>query len=189
MVDVYEQCPVLENDSFLFRLVNIYDSSDLLKVYSDKEAVLLFNSDNCHGDNFYYVTMEQMEEAINYWIMEYERKGFVRWSIVDKEKKIIFGTIELYRRAAKDYFNECGLLRLDLRSDYENETSILSILSLIVPQTFDLFDCKMIATKAKGFAKERIQALTKMEFNVSDQSLIGHDQTIYKDYWVFHKME
>lgn len=189
MVDVYEKCPILENDSFLLRFVDIHDASDLLKVYSDKLAVPFFNSDNCHGDTFHYVTMEQMKDAILYWIMEYERKGFVRWSIVDKEKGIVIGTIELFHRVAKDYFHACGLLRLDLRSDYENETSIFSILSLIVPRAFELFNCHMIVTKVKRGARERIHAVTKMEFYLSDQYLIGHDQTRYKDYWIFQKME
>ena len=33
------------------------------------------------------------------------------------------------------------MLRLDLRSDYENADSIREILSLIVPSAFDLFGC------------------------------------------------
>ncbi|MBA4687563.1 MAG: N-acetyltransferase [Candidatus Galacturonibacter soehngenii] len=189
MVDVYDKCPILENKSFLLRFVELRDAMDMLKVYSDQLAVPFFNSDNCHGDTFHYVTIEQMKDAILFWIMEYERKGFVRWSIVDNEKNIVIGTIELFHRVAKDYFHACGLLRLDLRSDYENETSIFSILSLIIPQAFELFSCNKIATKAKEFAKERIHALTKMEFNLSDQSLIGYDKSRYKDYWVLHKME
>ena len=35
-----------------------------------------------------------------------------------KNTNCAMGTIELFNRKAKDYFNNCGLLRLDLRSDY-----------------------------------------------------------------------
>ena len=59
-MNIYEECPVLENDLFLLRMVEENDVKDLLKVYSDIKAVPLFNSDNCHGDNFYYETIERM---------------------------------------------------------------------------------------------------------------------------------
>ena len=58
MNNVYEECPILENDRFLLRFVTKEDATDLLKVYSDKNALPFFNSDNCHGDNFYYSTKE-----------------------------------------------------------------------------------------------------------------------------------
>lgn len=187
MLSVYKQCPILENDLYQLRLVEMKDANDLLKVYSDKLAVPIFNSDNCHGDTFYYTTIERMKEAIAYWIMEYKRSGFVRWSIVDKNKKEVIGMIELFQRNASDYFNACGLLRLDLRSDYEYENYIVDILSLILPKTFAMFDCEIIATKAVALAEERINALKKMDLKLSHASLVGHDRTEYKDYWVIHK--
>ncbi|WP_349768907.1 hypothetical protein [Hungatella hominis] len=54
MTDVYENCPVFENDSYILRMTSQQDKSDLLKVYSDKAAVSFFNSDNCGSDDFYY---------------------------------------------------------------------------------------------------------------------------------------
>jgi hypothetical protein len=55
---VYENCPVFQNENFSLSLVQQNDLNDLLKVYSDKKSVPFFNSDNCHGDNFYYATSE-----------------------------------------------------------------------------------------------------------------------------------
>lgn len=46
-IDVYEQIPVMENEKFLLREIEDGDAEHLLKVYSDKNAVPLFNSDNC----------------------------------------------------------------------------------------------------------------------------------------------
>ena len=51
--NISETCPVLESEKFLLRLVENEDCDDLLKVYSDKNALPFFNSDNCDGDNFW----------------------------------------------------------------------------------------------------------------------------------------
>lgn len=186
-MDIYKTCPQFENEHFLLRYVSESDCLDLLKVYSDKKAVPFFNSDNCYGDNFYYTTKERMLEAIRYWFFEYDRKGFVRWSIVDKNTDTAIGTIELFRRKSDDYFTNCGLLRLDLRSDYEKADKIIDILSPILHPAFKLFHCKKIATKAIPEAKERIAALKNLGFILSDEKLIGHDGTEYTDYFVINK--
>ena len=49
MSDVYENCPAFENDKFLLRFSQLDDAEDLVSVYSDKNALPFFNSDNCHG--------------------------------------------------------------------------------------------------------------------------------------------
>ena len=182
---IYESCPVIENDNFKLRLVSLEDCCDLLKVYSDEKAVSLFNSDNCGGDDFHYTTYERMKQAIEYWLFEYDRKGFVRFSIVDKKPSEAVGTIELFNRVAEDYFNNCGLLRLDLRSDYEKENVIKDILSLIVFKAFDLFCCDKVAIKAIPEAKERIKAIEELGFVRSEEKLIGtHDLINYDSYYV-----
>lgn len=184
MQDVYSVCPVMENERYRLRLVSQADCADLLKVYSDERAVPLFNSDNCHGDNFHYTTIERMRSAIEFWLFSYEKRYFVRWGIVDKRSCEVIGTIELFCRKAEDYFTDCGILRLDLRSDYEHEGDIWEILELIIPEAYALFDCSMIATKAVPAAKERIRALERLGFTRSDEKLIGHDGTEYMDYFV-----
>ena len=65
--NIYKVCPTLEDDRFLMRLVEEDDTKDLLETYSDKHAVPFFNSDNCHGDNFYYETNSRMIEAVKFW--------------------------------------------------------------------------------------------------------------------------
>ncbi|MBO5361122.1 MAG: GNAT family N-acetyltransferase [Clostridia bacterium] len=187
MKGVYKECPRFENDEYLIRCVSLDDSSDLLKVYSDKKAVALFNSDNCGGDTFYYTTEEKMKEVIGYWQWEYAREGFVRWSIIDKDNSEAIGTIEIFNRKAEDYFNNCGLVRLDLRSDYENTDRIINILSLIIDLIYKIFGCDKIATKAVEKARERIEALKKLGFMLSDKNLIGHNGEIFSDYYVMIK--
>lgn len=185
MSNVYETCPVLENEQFLLRLVEENDVKDLVKVYSDKNALPFFNSDNCAGDNFYYPTEERMLEAIKYWLMEYSNKGFVRFTIVDKTKQEAVGTIELFHRISEDYYNNYGILRLDLRSDYEKHEVIENILSVIIAPAYEMFDCTMIATKAPIYAVERMEALENRGFEKSEEPLVGgHDGKQYYDYWV-----
>lgn len=185
-VDVYARCPRLENDRFLLRLLEEGDADDLLRVYSDKLAVPFFNDDNC-SSGFYMTELEHIQGAIRYWLWEYERRGFVRMTIVDKRTGEAVGTIELFNRQAQDDFNDCGLLRLDLRSDYEREDAISSILSLIVPPAYDLFACSMVATKAVPAATERIAALTRMGFARSEAYVVGHDGRRYGDYYVLYR--
>lgn len=47
MQDVYQSCPTFENERYRLRFLLPDDCADLLKVYSDKETVPFFNSDNC----------------------------------------------------------------------------------------------------------------------------------------------
>lgn len=199
MVSPYEKCPIYENENYLLRLVETTDAWDLLQVYSDEKAVPYFNSDNCNGDDFHYTTLERMQSAIGFWLWAYQDKGFVRWAIIDKNQRQAIGTIELFNRgggqdqdqdsqsAQRDYFNNCGLLRLDLRSDYERRDSIQEILSLIVPPTFELFACQMIATKIPPFATQRRAAAEQLGFVASEEKLIGgDDHKVYLDYFVLH---
>lgn len=183
-MNVYENCPRVENGRFCLRRVSEQDCDDLLKVYSDPDAVPLFNGDNCHGDDFHYTTAERMMQAIRFWRWSYEQGDFVRWSIVDKGLNCAIGTVELFPRVSQDSYSGSTILRLDLRSDYEKEADITGILSLVVPPAFRWFGCDRIVTKAKPMARERISALRQAGFVPGNLPLIGHDGTAYGDYWV-----
>jgi len=183
-MNVYEHCPSIESEKFQLRFVTEQDRDDLLRVYSDEAAVPLFNSDNCHGDDFHYTTAERMMEAIRFWIWSYAQGYFVRWSIVDRKAGCAVGTVELFHRVSEDSFNGSAVLRLDLRSDYEREADLVDILGLIVPKAYGWFGSDRIVTKAKPIATERIKALRKTGFAPEDAPLIGQDGTQYGDYWV-----
>lgn len=186
-MNIYEACPAIQNEKYLLRLVTDDDLSDLLKVYSDVNAVQFFNGDNCHGDDFHYTTVERMRQALDFWKQAYKNGWFVRFAIVDKHTNRAVGTIEEFHRKADDFFTGCGLLRLDLRSDYEKYNEIKNILSLIVIPSFEMFGCKIVATKAVPSATERIKALKALGFVKSQEVLVGHDGTKHYDYFVFEK--
>lgn len=187
-LDVFETCPILANENYLIRLIEGKDKEDLLKVYSDKLALPFFNSDNCHGSNFYISNLFDMENTILYWLKEYhENKGFIRLSIVDKKRLQVIGTIEVFKRVADDFFNHCVLLRVDVGSENENSSLLTEIFSLISDSFIDWFDVSFIAAKAPIYAVERIESLKKVGYTKSDQPLVGHMGIKYYGYWIKRK--
>lgn len=183
-MNIYETCPTLENEKFLLRLVEDGDCDDLLRVYSDKNALPFFNSDNCDGDNFYYATKERMTEALGFWNLSYENGWFARLSIVDKAVLHVIGTIELCLRVSEDEFNHMGILRVDVRSDYEKEDVLYDIITLIIPHIPEMLGCKGIMTKAPIYAVERMKAIQKAGFTKAEHLLIGKTGYAYDGYWI-----
>ncbi len=57
----------------------------------------------------------------------------------------------------------------------------------MLPSTFEMFACDMVATKIIPEAKERIKALEKMSFIARSEKLIGHDGTEYDCYYAMSK--
>lgn len=183
-MDIYEICPRLESANYLLRQTCLEDCGDLLKVYSDPAAWPIFNSDNCTGD-FHITKPEDMENCIRFWLDEYAMRYYIRWSIIDKATNVAVGTVELFNRTAQDFYNNVGLLRLDLRSDYETAEAIQEIVSMLIPCSFDLFSCDRIATKIPPCARARAQTLTEFGFHASPELLYGHDGRAYGDYYIY----
>lgn len=183
-MNIYEECPTLENDRFLIRLTTKEDCVDLLEVYSDKNALPFFNSDNCHGDNFYYATKERMSEAIDFWEMLYENGWFVRLSIVDKVVSKVIGTVKVCLRVSEDVFNNMGILRLDVKSEYEKERFLYDIFSIVTPHMNEMLGCHGTITKVPIYAIERINAIQRAGYTKSKDYLIGSDGFTYDGYWV-----
>lgn len=189
MANVYKNCPQFENENYLLRFVEREDVNDLLEVYSDKNALPFFNSDNCDGDNFYYPTIENMENAINFWIRSYQTKWFVRWTIIDKRTSKAIGTIEMFHRISDDPFNDMGVFRLDVRNDYENSEILNELTGLFIPHAYELFDCDEIITKIPIYAVERLKAMQSYGFTKSKYLMVGtNDHYAYNGYWTIKKL-
>lgn len=186
-MNIYENCPVIENSKFKLRLISKQDTAELFKVYSDANSVPFFNSDNCDGDDFYYKTLERMKQAVDFWVEAYEKGWFVRQSIVDKSTGEVVGTVEAFHRESKDSYNHFGLFRLDLRSDYEKYDCILSLLELIVPMTFKYYNCTHCMTKEFLDSKERINALEKYGFKTANKPIITDNDVEFYNYMVMNK--
>lgn len=182
MKDIYRSFENFENERYLLRAVTMADAPALLQVYGDKHALPFFNSDNCHGDNFYYTTLERMQKAIGFWQDSYDNGWFVRWCIVDRAAGQVIGTVELFTRSSDDAYDGAAVLRLDLRSDCEEAEQIAAILSLLLPQIPAFFAPRVI-TKAPCYAVERQAALKRLGFRPSNSPLIGEDGYAYNGYW------
>lgn len=182
---LYGAYTAFENAAYLLRPVEERDAADLLEVYGDKNALPFFNSDNCDGDNFYYDTPEQMENALRFWKQSYENGWFIRWAIVDRAVSKAVGTVEACQRVSQpdDPFNGAGILRIDVKSGYETEDVLAQVGGLIVPTVFEGFGCGSIITKAPIYAVERIRAVRRLGFLKSEHLLIGKTGYAYDGYW------
>ncbi len=182
-MSVFDYCPAFENNELLIILIDMDDLAGLYKVYSDEDAVPFFNSDNCHGDDFYYPTLEQMKKALKFWVDSYRKKYFVRLTIISKENLEVIGTLEAFHRDSNDAYNNTCLVRLDLRSDYEEASYVKDIFELIEIPFLNLFNTTTIVTKIPVYANERHEALTSIGYLASDKPLVGDDGTEYFNYY------
>lgn len=171
----YEQCPLHETPSFVLRLVDEDDAADLLQCYSDPRAVALMNSDNCNSD-FHFTSLEEMQKYIRFWLAEYAAGGYVRFSIVARESGQAVGTIEIFGRKGAADLPRIGVLRIDLRADYEQRGYIRELLTLAATEYYGLFGVDAIVTKAVPAAVERVAALTECGFApLADKTVIPYE--------------
>ena len=144
-MSIYENCPELCDDAYRIRLIEPRDTGDLLGVYGDRLTLPFFNSDNCHGANFYCRTLHDVQESIKYWLIEYhENHAFVRFAVESLETGTVIGTLEMLRRTADDFYDDCGILRIDLGTAYESTPVIEDLLNLVSVPFMRLFGCSRI---------------------------------------------
>lgn len=160
MGNPYEKCPIFETKHFLLRLIQVEDSEELVKCYSDSKSQELFNADNCTGD-FCITTTDNMKECLVAWLKAYEQEAFVRFSIVYKLKNKAVGTIEMFG-------GDIGVLRIDIASPYEEAPYLREIIAVCIENFYDLFSVNLIATKAIQKAQNRIEVLLEAGFCLSN---------------------
>jgi RimJ/RimL family protein N-acetyltransferase len=180
MKDIYEECPIYNTKLLTLKQTNMDDLQELLKCYSDEKAVPFFNSDNCHGDDFHYTTVERMKEAIDFWDFSYKNRYFVRWTVIFNETNEKVGTIEMFHRIAEDDFNHHGILRIDLQSKYEIQPVIDNILEIVDEHLYKEFDVEVIITKAAPEARERRASLLKKGYKSINENLFAYDDYFIK---------
>ncbi|MEK8212810.1 MULTISPECIES: GNAT family N-acetyltransferase [unclassified Paenibacillus] len=182
LLDPYTNCPVYETERFTVRKVLLEDAADLLKCYADPVSMPLFNSDNCHTD-FKMSTVDEMRECIHSWLEAYQRRAYVRFSIVDKRNGKAVGTIEFFsKNDAGSHVNPTGILRLDLASKYEDEDLLCEMIGL--PDGFrECFEFEGILTKAMPLADQRIGALQRCGYRkVKNKAVLPYDYYYIKEF-------
>lgn len=124
-----------------------------------------------------------MEEALDFWNLSYQNGWFARLSVVDKAISNVIGTIELCLRVSEDSFDHAGILRIDVRSDYEKEDVLYDIVTLISPHFSEMLGCSEVLTKGPIYAVERIRALERAGFSKSARLLVCENGCTYDGYW------
>lgn len=155
--DPYEKCPTYESTHFLLRLVSMNDAEDLLLCYHDPKAQPFFNSDKCTSD-FLYDTLDEMNACIEGWLYAYKVRAFIRYAIIDKQTSKAIGTIEIFGGDRKGPRSDRGVLRIDIRSEYENKEALAELLTMTDLFFYD-FNTEMFVTKAIPEAAARIDVL------------------------------
>lgn len=156
-----------ETEHFLLRQVKMEDAPELLRCYSDPEAVALMNDDNCSG-GFLFETLEQMESAIHFW--NADPFGYARPAVIDKRSGEAVGTLEIFG-------GEAGVLRVDLRRDYERPEVLRELYALAAESFPAAFPMDAMVTKAVPQAFARREALVGLGFS-GPQQFRG-----YEDYY------
>jgi len=157
--DPYVHCPVYWGKRFYLRLVSTDDAFDLLKCYSDPEARQFFNSDNCNSD-FHWSALGEIRGYIGWWVDAYKSGGFIRYSVIDRLINQVIGTVEIFGGKNGGPRDDYGILRVDVRPEYETGESLGELLA-VADQFFYDFNSEMFVTKAIPEAVERRQALAR----------------------------
>ena len=158
-LDPYKKCPEYESEHFRLRLVSMDDAEDLFLCYNDPEAQKIFNSDNCTSD-FKFSSLEHMRAYMEGWLDAYKNRGFIRYSIIDKHINKAIGTAEIFGGERNGERTDFGVLRIDVRSEYENEEALTELLKISDLFFYDV-NTEMFITKAIPEAVHRINALVK----------------------------
>ena len=90
------------------------------------------------------------------WLDAYEKKQYIRLSVIDKQNDKAVGTVEIF---GSEKSQGTGILRIDLHPRYENQEHLGALLSL-ADSFFNDFGFYRIVSKAIPKATERILALT-----------------------------
>ena len=168
---------------FSLRDLTIDDWKELIVVYKDAMCIPFFNSDNCHGDIFYYSTEEKMKKAISFWLDSTEKGYFTRKVIVDNSNNRAIGTIEYFVRTNEENYNDVIVLRVDVHHYYEKKKPLVKILRLAIKEAFETCNCNSLITKGWEYAVERRNALQFLGFKELNEPLIGHEKESFNNYW------
>lgn len=145
-----------ETEHFILRQVTEEDAPALLQCYSDPAAVALMNDDNCQK-GFLCPTLADMQEYIRYWNEEYDNGYYIRPAVVQKATGQALGTLEVFG-------GETGVLRVDLRTDYEREDVLRELYRLAVEEFIRDFPMGAMVTKAVPAAGARRKVLAELGF-------------------------
>ena len=169
---------------YSLRDLKLDDWKELIVVYKDAMCVPFFNSDNCHGDIFFYSTEERMKKAIRFWTESASKGHFTRKVIVDNSNHRAIGTIEYFIRQNEPNYNDVILLRVDVHHYYEQKKALVKIFRLAMKEAYSAFGRMPLITKGWDYAVERKEALSFLGFKECEEPLIGRENESFQHYWL-----
>ena len=176
-------CPVYETEHFIIRKLKREDAEALFSCYSDSDAARFFNGDCCE-DDFYYTDLEKFKGCVEFWLERYEVQDFVRWSIFEKATDYLIGTIEIcpsLKYAADG--KRMGILRIDLKSEYERQEVLNELMSILIEHAYDDFQVSSLLMKIQKDAEERKTLVKTYQFvTAKDECNIS-----FEDYYIRYK--
>ena len=183
MMNVFSVCPEYETEHFKIRKLKAEDADELFLCYSDPEAARFFNGDCC-GDDFYYTDKDKFRECVKYWLSRYEARDFVRWSIQDKDTKSLIGTVEVCPSLKYAVDGKMmGILRIDLKSEYEYWTVLKELMDVLVCHIYKDFEVVSIIMKIQKDAVGRQKFLKEYQFvNAKEECNIS-----LEDYYIRYR--
>ena len=163
-MEPFTVCPVYATEHFKIRKLRREDSEELFACYSDPEAARFFNGDCC-GDDFYYTDQKKFTQCVEYWLKRYEERDFVRWSIQDKERQMLIGTVEVCPSLKYAVDGKVmGILRIDLRSEYEKWEVLKELMDVLIEHIYEDFQVASIIMKIQKDAGERQKLIREYQF-------------------------
>ena len=161
----YIRCPVYETEHFKLRLVKLKDAADLVECYKTPTLAVQGSAANCFvGPGGYgSQTKREMQKFIRSWLGAYRRHQFVRWSVIDRQRGMAIGSVEMFGHSNFPLGNG-GVLRIDLLESYETEAYVSELLQLAIDQFYALFDAGIMVTNGMLGAEVRLDAISAAGF-------------------------
>jgi len=182
----FVKCPTYETDNFLVTQIKMEDAEDLFEVYSDITTRQHMNNDNCGGE-WPCHSLEIVQQGIESWLQEYDDQYYIRWTITQKDNMKSIGTIELAPAPGITRFFDgtctTGILRVDIKSEYEKEEIFSEIYEMTNTEMIEVFGIEKIITKGSPKEFERIKGLDNSRYKrLPDNELIP-----FPNYYISYK--
>ena len=161
----FKKCPVFETEHFHLRQVKMKDAADLVECYGNPTLAVQGSAHGCIvGPGGYgSKTKKEMQAFIRFWLDEYRKNMYVRWSVIDRQSGAVIGTIE---GGAFDIPSQgMGvMLMLDLVAPYETNVFVPELLRLVIGQFYSLFGADVLVIYGMPGADVRLRALAAAGF-------------------------
>ena len=174
--------PIYETEHFMLRQVKMKDAADLVECYAHPTLAVQGSAHGCIvGPGGYgSKNKKEMRAFIRFWLKEYHKGWYVRWSVIDRRSGEVVGTIEGggYGILAKDA--DGVMLMIDLVAPYETEVFVPELLRLIIDKFYTLFQASILVIYGMPGADVRLNALTAAGFVPVDWDVEDRENHYYR---------